>query len=625
MLLRQKLFLVFRLSTLIRDKLLVSGLNSTNQEPLNYYPNGSFVISWEKNSLWQLQFTAIEDGSLAYRMLEPEALITWKGQQFVVKQCVSDYQEGISTKQVVATHVYSEIQRIRQEKVRSGTLTYSIEDVLEFGLNNNELGFTWRVIGEFPKHQITDLGNCSGKDILAKITDVWSDAVIFPDNKLIKIYQQEKFITNDSRRIDYLNNASEVKLSFDSTGIVNKVWAIGKQKEGTDNAEYYFQPFIVEDKDSINRYGVYWGEDISDERFTDSDNMRNYAFSQLTPDPTLTVEVSLMTNEEPIPGDVRRLEVREDGYVTEVEVVAYQYYPLDLDQMTQITLNNRAKTILNYRDNIQTNILKVIRSQRNTIGALQENIGNLEAQHKQEVDSLQSFKNQYEKTIAELQDQLSKLNGNSSTQHIGKIIDVSEWQGVIDWPQVIADDVSLSIIRVQDGSTHQDLKYMENIQKCISAGGKYAVYAYFRGVSTADAQQEAKDFYNRTQRVVAGKQQPVFYALDIESVEMGGNANQMRAGIEAYMSQLNALGIPDNKIVLYIANHLYSTFNLNVARAGAIWIPSYGQNDGTIANSIKPTHPYDLWQYTSKGHVSGITGNVDLSTEASDKFKKLLQ
>ena len=605
--------------------MLVSGLNSTNQEPLNYYPNGSFVISWEKNSLWQLQFTAIEDGSLAYRMLEPEALITWKGQQFVVKQCVSDYQEGISTKQVVATHVYSEIQRIRQEKVRSGTLTYSIEDVLEFGLNNNELGFTWRVIGEFPKHQITDLGNCSGKDILAKITDVWSDAVIFPDNKLIKIYQQEKFITNDSRRIDYLNNASEVKLSFDSTGIVNKVWAIGKQKEGTDNAEYYFQPFIVEDKDSINRYGVYWGEDISDERFTDSDNMRNYAFSQLTPDPTLTVEVSLMTNEEPIPGDVRRLEVREDGYVTEVEVVAYQYYPLDLDQMTQITLNNRAKTILNYRDNIQTNILKVIRSQRNTIGALQENIGNLEAQHKQEVDSLQSFKNQYEKTIAELQDQLSKLNGNSSTQHIGKIIDVSEWQGVIDWPQVIADDVSLSIIRVQDGSTHQDLKYMENIQKCISAGGKYAVYAYFRGVSTADAQQEAKDFYNRTQRVVAGKQQPVFYALDIESVEMGGNANQMRAGIEAYMSQLNALGIPDNKIVLYIANHLYSTFNLNVARAGAIWIPSYGQNDGTIANSIKPTHPYDLWQYTSKGHVSGITGNVDLSTEASDKFKKLLQ
>ena len=224
-----------------------------------------------------------------------------------------------------------------------------------------------------------------------------------------------------------------------------------------------------------------------------------------------------------------------------------------------------------------------------------------------------------------------KLNNNTPTnpdtpkpQHIGKIIDVSEWQGVIDWPSVIADDVTLSIIRVQHGSAHQDLKYMENLQKCISAGGKYAVYAYFAATSTSDAQQEARDFYNRTQKVVAGKQQPIFYAIDVESIEMSGDVTQMRAGVEAYMSQLNALGVPDNKIVLYIANHLYDKFNLNVARPGAIWIPSYGQNDGTLANSLKPTHPYDLHQFTSKGSVKGISGNVDMSAEPSEKFKELI-
>ena len=618
-----KLSLVFHLFILIREKILVKGLNSANQEPLNYYPNGSFLISWEKNALWQLQLTAINDGSLAYRMIEPEAVITWKGQQFIVKQCVSDYQEGVATKQVVASHIYSEIQRIRQSEIRVGTLTYTVEDVLAFGLNGNELGFTWQVIGEFPKQQITDLGNCSGKDILAKIIETWPNAVIFPDNKLIRVYQQEQFISQDSRRIDYLNNASEVKLSYDSTGIINKVRALGKQKEGTDTTEYYFSPFIVENSESIKRYGVHWGDDVSDERFTDANNMRAYASSQLAPEPALTIEVTLMTSEEPIPGDIRRLEVREDGYSTEVEFVAYQYYPLDLDQVTQIALNNRAKTILNYRDSIQNNILKVIRNQKNTIEILQENIGNLEAQRKQEAESLASFKQQYEKTITDLQNKLAELaNGNNPTpQRIGKIIDVSEWQGVIDWSQVIADDVSLSIIRVQDGSTHQDLKYMENIQKCISAGGKYAVYAYFRGASTADAQQEARDFYNRTQKVVAGKQQPVFYAIDVESVEMGGDASAMRGGVEAYMNQLNALGIPDNKIVLYIANHLYNSFNLNVSRAGAIWIPSYGANDGTIDNSTKPQHAYDLWQYTSKGSVAGISGNVDLSGDASDRFK----
>ncbi|MYU95520.1 holin, partial [Lactobacillus salivarius] len=66
-----------------------------------------------------------------------------------------------------------------------------------------------------------------------------------------------------------------------------------------------------------------------------------------------------------------------------------------------------------------------------------------------------------------------KINSDTpKPQHIGKIVDVSEWQGIIDWPSVIADDVTLSIIRVQHGSAHQDLKYMENLQQCISAGGK---------------------------------------------------------------------------------------------------------------------------------------------------------
>ena len=242
---------------------------------------------------------------------------------------------------------------------------------------------------------------------------------------------------------------------------------------------------------------------------------------------------------------------------------------------------------------------------------------------------LPSVQNELEEKLKEYID--NKLNNNTPTtpdipkpQHIGKIIDVSEWQGVIDWNKVIADDVTLSIIRVQHGSAHQDLKYMENLQKCISAGGKYAVYAYFAATSTSDAQQEARDFYNRTQKVVAGKQQPIFYAIDVESIEMSGDVTQMRAGVEAYMSQLNALGVPDNKIVLYITNHLYDKFNLNVARPGAIWIPSYGQNDGTLANSLKPTHPYDLHQFTSKGSVKGISGNVDMSAEPSEKFKELI-
>lgn len=287
-------------------------------------------------------------------------------------------------------------------------------------------------------------------------------------------------------------------------------------------------------------------------------------------------------------------------------------------QNTTMTLSNDPLSVNSYRsqssqayDAERNAFYNLLRDQKLSTADLEKALKSSNAQIKSLQQALQELEN--------------KVNGQTpQPTHIGKIIDVSEWQGVIDWNSVVRDDVSLSIIRIQDGSSHQDLKYMENLQKCINAGGKYAVYAYFRGTSTADAQQEARDFYQRVQRVVANKQQPIFYAIDVESVEMGGNVSQMRAGIEAFMSQLNILGVPDHKIVLYIANHLYNSFNLNTARAGAIWIPSYGQNDGSIVNSTKPTHPYDLWQYTSKGRVSGITGNVDMNTEPSDKFKAYL-
>lgn len=307
------------------------------------------------------------------------------------------------------------------------------------------------------------------------------------------------------------------------------------------------------------------------------------------------------------------------GIDVEVRINSYTWYPQN-KQADTVTFGNKRFDPVEWQVRNQKAFernKKLGETLKNQISKVQKGI------------VLPSIQKELEGKLKEYID--DKLNNNTPTtpdipkpQHIGKIIDVSEWQGVIDWNKVIADDVTLSIIRVQHGSAHQDLKYMENLQKCISAGGKYAVYAYFAATSTSDAQQEARDFYNRTQQVVAGKQQPIFYAIDVESIEMSGDVTQMRAGVEAYMSQLNALGVPDNKIVLYIANHLYDKFNLNVARPGAIWIPSYGQNDGTLANSLKPTHPYDLHQFTSKGSVSGITGNVDMSAEPSERFKELI-
>ena len=170
---------------------------------------------------------------------------------------------------------------------------------------------------------------------------------------------------------------------------------------------------------------------------------------------------------------------------------------------------------------------------------------------------------------------------------------------------------------MQSGSSHIDGTYTANIPNAISAGANYAVYAYFSALNAADAEIEARDFYNRATSAIGSRKQPRFWMIDVEvnSVTSG----TLSAAVTAYMNKLNALGIPNSKIVIYVSNALYPSIDTSRTQ---IWIPSYGVNDGTVANSRKPLYTYDLWQYTSKGSIAGISGNVDMSTEPSDRFKK---
>lgn len=351
-----------------KDKLLVKGLHSAYVEPLRCLLFNTLNISVEKNSQWQLQFTAYDDGSLAFHMLSVEASVWWDGQEYIVKQFQEADTSGFTTYQVTAIHVAYDVQRVRQRQVKTGTLTYTVESVLSFYLAGNSLGYTWQVIGNFGKEQITDLGNSSGKDMLDKIVSTWPDAIFYPDNKNIRIYQHDALAKNLGNRIDYLHNTPELKLTYDSSSIVNQVMASGMMKENTSGdsgkTEYYFEPFLVTDQASVNEWGLHPGDDVSDERFTDQAAMKTFALSQLTPQPTLVIEISELSNEEPTLGEIRRLENRKDSFVTEVEVVAFTFYPLDNSQATSVTLNDRAKTILNYKSMQQSALQKALNAQR---------------------------------------------------------------------------------------------------------------------------------------------------------------------------------------------------------------------------------------------------------------------
>src|SRR5699024_7944908 len=95
-------------------------------------------------------------------------------------------------------------------------------------------------------------------------------------------------------RLDYRANASSIKNSYDSTAISNQVMAVGAEKEGSDSdkPEYYFEPFLVTDNNSVKKWGLHPGADVSDERFHDKKAMQAFAKSQLVLEPALSIEVT---------------------------------------------------------------------------------------------------------------------------------------------------------------------------------------------------------------------------------------------------------------------------------------------------------------------------------------------
>lgn len=191
------------------------------------------------------------------------------------------------------------------------------------------------------------------------------------------------------------------------------------------------------------------------------------------------------------------------------------------------------------------------------------------------------------------------------------ILDISEWQppASINYDKLCAE-IDAVIVRVQYGSRYIDKHYKTHITEFQKRKVPVAVYAWVRGVNNADMEKEATDFYNR-----AKAYNPVYWWLDVEEQSMA----DMRGGSEAYRKKLKALGA--KKVGVYVANHLYKQFNLDTSKFDAVWVPTYGANNGQY-NGSNPTATsnYHLHQYTSEGKLNGYSGSLDLSRVAKGKL-----
>lgn len=180
---------------------------------------------------------------------------------------------------------------------------------------------------------------------------------------------------------------------------------------------------------------------------------------------------------------------------------------------------------------------------------------------------------------------------------MGHIIDISKWNGDINWP-VAKQHVNFIIARVQDGSNYVDPLYKGYVQAIKQHNIPFGNYAFCRFVSIADAKKEAQDFWSR------GDKNATVWVADVEVKTM----DDMRVGTQAFIDELYRLGA--KKVGLYVGHHMYAPFGMANVNCDFVWIPRYGGN--------KPAYPCDIWQYTETGNVPGI-GKCDLNSLIGNK------
>lgn len=191
-----------------------------------------------------------------------------------------------------------------------------------------------------------------------------------------------------------------------------------------------------------------------------------------------------------------------------------------------------------------------------------------------------------------------------------KIIDVSKYNGVISWNKVVGN-CDGAIIRAgfrgyASGKLATDERFKTNIKAALAAGVPIGVYFFTQAVNEAEAREEAR----YTLDLVKGYELALPIFIDSENgnngagrADYGKLSRSLRtAVVNEFCSTIEKAGY---KTGVYASESWFKSY-LDISKIKYLfWVAKYSTN--------KPTIYYDMWQYSDKGRIDGIKGNVDIS------------
>lgn len=186
-------------------------------------------------------------------------------------------------------------------------------------------------------------------------------------------------------------------------------------------------------------------------------------------------------------------------------------------------------------------------------------------------------------------------------------IDISTYQKNINYDEA-CKHIDFAILRVGYGVSYlpdsQRDKEFDNHYNSFKGRLPLGSYYYAYGTSYDTGRKEAENCL----AYMGDKQfeMPIYY-------DMEENRNTKEAG-QGFVDRIREAGL---KAGIYASSSFYKNKGLAEINCDSVWIAQYGSNNGNIPSS-KPTIPFDLWQYTSKGYVEGIGSNIDMDIQEND-------
>ena len=186
-----------------------------------------------------------------------------------------------------------------------------------------------------------------------------------------------------------------------------------------------------------------------------------------------------------------------------------------------------------------------------------------------------------------------------------KGIDVSAWQGKIDWKTVADYGMGFAILRITEAGNVVDSQFENNLAGCNKYNIPVGVYKYSYAMTIAEIQREAR----KAVSTLNGRriQFPVFLDLEHNNQRSLGSESVHKMA-DAFRESVEAAGY---KFAIYCNVDWYENVICSHLKKYDFWIARYPANDdGWLQERLRPDFGVG-WQYSSKAKIPGISGTVD--------------